>query len=213
MAALTMAAVTAGVAVAGGVAKGISGAKQKRDATRAARQFRRQELNNVQDSRRVSTMGADLAMEANARNAATTTEALRTGGVRGVVGGAAGVVAAGNDNARTIGADLDRQRVGIDREQASDEARMRDMRESRDSQELNALQQQVNAGNEQMWGGIGDMASGIGGFATAGLDAKKALGGNAIEGFGKSSKFLNDFRPPSVFSNYVNPLTKKPLGG
>jgi uncharacterized protein YqfA (UPF0365 family) len=160
--------ILAGTAVVGGIAKAASGAKQKRDATRAARRFRRQELKNVQEGRRVSTLGADLAREEMARATATTTEALQQGGIRGVVGGIGKVQQANIEAGRRIGAGLDVQQVQIDKEIAADEARIRAIQEGRDVQELSAIQQQVNAGQQQMWSGLGDVAAGVGGFAASG---------------------------------------------
>lgn len=157
------------ISVAGGIAKAVSGSKQKRDAKRAARNFRRQELKNYSRERRISTEGAELALEEMQRGTAATTAALSAGGVRGVVGGAGAVQAANNTTARQIGASLDEQQVALDRDIAAEDERIRAIQENRDYQELSAIQGQVNAGNEQMWGGIGDVAQGVGGLANAGV--------------------------------------------
>ncbi len=162
------ATVIAGAAVVAGAAKAISGAKQKRDGKRAARRFKRQKQKNVHEGRRVSTLGADLAIEENARATASTVEALRSGGVRGSAGGAAGVVGANNANARNIGANLDRQQLEIDRAIAADEQRIQAVQEGRDNAELSNIQQQINAGNQQFWSGLGDVAQGVGGITSAG---------------------------------------------
>jgi hypothetical protein len=210
------ATVIAGTALLMGAAKGISGAKQKRDGKRAARRFTRQSLKNTQTNRRVSTMGADLAREENARATASTVDALQAGGIRGAVGGAAGVVGASNNNSRRIGANLDAQQMEIDSAVAADEQRIRAIQEGRDNQELNNIQQQVNAGNQQMWSGIGDAASGISGFAAAGGFEKGGLkgattseqmnnfqmGANASRGFGLAT---------SAFTGApINPITGLP---
>lgn len=207
--------ILAGTAIAGGVAKAASGAKQKRDAKRAARNFRRQELKNVQRNRRISTRGADLAREEMQRGTATSVDALRSGGVRGVVGGTQGVQEANIAGARRIGAGLDEQQVQLDRDIAFDDANIRSMQENRDTQELNAIQQQVNAGNEQMWSGFGDIASGVGGFASAG-----GFGGGKTAGAGltpskplPSQSSLNStfaVNNPVFTGSPINPLTGLP---
>lgn len=174
MAVATTAAIAAGIGVAGGIAKAASGRKMMRDAKRAARNYRRQELKNVNRNRRVSTLGAELAREEAARGTATSVEALRSGGVRGVVGGLGAVQAANNQQSRAIGAGLDEQRVQLDREIAADDARIRAMQEQREQQDLAAIQSQVNAGQQTMYSGIGDIAQAGFGAATLG-----AMGGGA----------------------------------
>lgn len=207
--------ILAGTAIAGGAAKAIGGAKAKRDAKRAARNFRRQELKNVSRNRRISTRGAELAREETQRGTATTVDALRSGGVRGVVGGTQGVQEANNATARRIGANLDEQQVQIEREQAADEARIRQIQENRDNMELGNIQNQMNAANEQMWSGFGDIASGIGGFAAGG-----GFGGGGAAGAGVSasqpipSRSVLDstfaINNPVFMGGGINPVTGLP---
>lgn len=207
------ATIIAGVTAVAGAGKAISGAKQKRDAKRAARRFKRQKLKNVQEGRRISTLGADLAVEEQARATASTVDALSSGGIRGVVGGAANVVAANNRNARAIGAGLDQQQLEIDRAIAADNARIQSIQENRDNQELQNIQSQVNAGNQQMWDGFGDIASGIGGIASS--TSKSASNSGANSARSASSANLNDtfkVTNPVFTGSPINPLTGKPYG-
>lgn len=178
MAVATTAAIAAGVGIAGGIGKAASGRKMMRDAKRAARNYRRQELKNVNENRRISTLGANLAREEAARGTATSVEALRSGGVRGVVGGMGAVQAANNQQARAIGAGLDQQQVQLDREIAADDARIRDMQEQRENQDLAAIQSQVNAGQQTMMSGIGDIAQA--GFGMASLSAGAGAGAAGV---------------------------------
>jgi len=168
MAVATSAAIIGGISAAGGIAKSISGAKRAKAVKEAQSRFQRQELSNVNEGRRISTRGAELAAEQNARGMATSTEALRSGGVRGVVGGMRGVQEAANNNANQIAAGLDQQQVQLDREISQDEQRIRDMKEQRDNAELSAMQQQANTAQQDIWSGIGDVAGAAGGMA-AGL--------------------------------------------
>lgn len=171
MAAATTFLAGAGLAwgTGGSAAKMIGGAKQKRAAQRAARNFRRQELKNVHEGRRISTRGAELAREELARTTATGVEALRSGGIRGVVGGIGALGQATVDQSRQIGSDLDRQQIALDEAIAQDNANIRAIQEQRDNMELNAIQQQVNAGQEQMYSGLGDLAQVGFGAATSGM--------------------------------------------
>lgn len=174
MAAATTLIAGAGLAMSsvGGASKMIGGARQKRAARNAARQFRRQELRNVHEGRRVSTRGAELATEEMARRTVTSMEALRSGGVRGVVGGVGAVNDANIRQSGVIAADLDRQQTLLDRDIAQDDARIQSMQEARDNMELNAIQQQMNAGNEQMYSGFGDIAQTAFAAGTSGIIPK-----------------------------------------
>ena len=182
MAVATSAAIIAGVTAAGGIAKTISGAKRAKAVKMAQARFRRQELSNVNEGRRISTRGADLANEQNARGMATSADALRSGGVRGVVGGMQGVQEAANNNANQIGAGLDQQQVQLDREIAQDESRIRDMQEQRDNSELTAMQQQRDAANQDIWSGVNTIAGAAGGLAAGMGDPTKGLAGNKVQG-------------------------------
>lgn len=182
MALATSAAIIGGISAAGGIAKTISGAKRAKAVKQAQARFRRQELSNVNEGRRISTRGADLANEQNARGMATSADALRSGGVRGVVGGMQSVQEAANNNANQIGAGLDQQQVQLDREVAQDEARIQAMQEQRDNAELQAMQAQANAAQQDIWSGIGDIAGAAGGMAAGMGDPTKGLAGGKVLG-------------------------------
>ncbi|WZE63591.1 virion structural protein [Maribacter phage Panino] len=211
------ATILAGVAIVGGAAKAISGASQKRNGKRAAARFKRQRLKNTQEGRRVSTLGADLAREEQARATASAVDALQSGGIRGSIGGVGDVVQANSEMERRIGVDLDRQQIDIDRAVAADEARIQAIQEGRDTQELNNIQQQVNAGNQQMWSGFGDMAAGAGGLASSGAFS----GGAGSNPAPAQSVTPTSTQMNSAFGSYgsafgsqsvINPLTGKPYG-
>src|SRR6056300_1446580 len=100
-------AVTAGVGLAGGVAQFFSGRKMKREAQSAIDNFEWQDLNNAYENVQISTVGSDLQREEAARRMATTTDALRAGGNRALVGGLGRAQAQNILMNREIGADLD----------------------------------------------------------------------------------------------------------
>jgi hypothetical protein len=182
MAVATSAAIIAGVSAAGGIAKTISGAKRAKAVKMAQARFKRQEMSNVNEGRRISTRGADLANEQNARGMATSADALRSGGVRGVVGGMQGLQEAANNNANQIGAGLDQQQVQLDRDFAQDEVRIQNTKEQRDTAELSTMQQQANAANQDIWSGIGDVAGAVGGMAAGMGDPTRGLAGGKVLG-------------------------------
>lgn len=196
MAVGTTAAILGGAAIAGGAAKSITGAKQAKKARQAARNYQRRELRNVNEGRRISTLGSELAREEAARRNATSLEALRSGGVRGVVGGVGAVNEANIRQSRQIAADLDRQQMALDRDIARDEQRIQQMQEQRERDDLAALQGQVNAGNQQMFSGFGDIASGIGGIATGMTSANPTPNVNPTNPFAETEDFLNNYNNP-----------------
>ena len=165
MAAIT----TAAIGVLGAGYQVYKGAKDAKDAKNALNNYQRQEFNNTAEGLQVSTLGADLQREEQARLAAAQVGALQGAGVRGVFGGL-GRVEAGNQMVnRQIGADLDMQQKQIDQMYAQDQAQIRGMQEQREVADISGLSSQYNAGNQMMWDGIGGMAqAGISGLGAAG---------------------------------------------
>lgn len=156
-----LAGLGAGLNVVGGVSKLISGSKRERRARRALEDYRRQTLTNAYDSVGVSTLGADLQRQENARATASTVDALRSFGTRGL--SQLGNITAQNNNLnRGIAADLDRQRQQINMARAQDDARIRQMQERREEADLAGLGQAMNVGRQDAYSGLGDIASGSG---------------------------------------------------
>lgn len=169
----------AGVGVLGSGYQAIKGAKDARDAKRALDNYERQEFNNVAEGLQVSTLGADLQREEQARLAATQVGALQGAGARGVIGGLGRVEAGNQMTNRQIGADLDAQQKQIDQIRSQDQASIRSMQEAREQQDIAGLSSQYNAGNQMMWNGIGGIAqTGISGLSALGKKKKDDDGGD-----------------------------------
>lgn len=151
---IVMAAIAGGAALA----KGISGAVQASKARKALENFQRQELRNVTEGMRVSTLGAELRTKEAQRRFATSVEALRSGGVRGVIGGLGAQEMLLRDEQATIAAELDRQQVLIEQMRAQDEARIQGMQEERETFDIGRLAGQQAAGRAQLSSAIGDIA-------------------------------------------------------
>lgn len=163
-------AITGGLSVGMGLYQTIKGAKDKRNAANALNNYKRQELNNVQKDRRVSTLGANKKLEQQARLASTQVSALQGGGTRALVGGL-GRVEAGNQNVnQQITADLDQQQKDIDAAIAQDDANIRSMQENREIGDISALSSQYTAGKQDQNTGMGNIIQGAGTL------------GNSIEG-------------------------------
>lgn len=164
----------AGVGLLGSGYQAIKGAKDARDAKNALDNYQRQEFNNIAEGLQVSTLGADLQREEQARLASSQVDALQGMGARGVIGGL-GRVEAGNQMVnRQIAADLDAQQKQIDQIRAQDEANIRSMQEQREMQDIAGLSSQYNAGNQMMWQGIGGIAQT--GISALGYSAKQNEG-------------------------------------
>ena len=184
----------AGVGLLGSGYQAIKGAKDAKDAQRALENYERQELTNTAEGLQVSTLGADLQREEQARLAATQVGALQGAGARGVIGGLGRVEAGNQQMNRQIGAELDAQQKQIDQMRAQDQANIRSMQEQREQQDVAALSSQYNAGNQMMW-------QGIGGVAQTGMAGLGAIG-KANEATKAADKFknMNKTFDPSVYT-------------
>jgi len=208
MAAATTAIAAAGAAVgvAGGIKKMIGAGKRKRETKRAIRKFNRerQKITNAQEGRTISTRGARVALDEQARLAATSLDTLASGGIRGVVGG---VGAVGNQNrnvANQVGANLDQQQVALDRDVAiGEETRMR-MQEARDSQEQQLLYGELNAAQQDQASGLGDIAGSAFGAANimGNVDAAEAYGNAGVNQTPYVSKLRQSNQPVKLGGGY-----------
>lgn len=151
---IVMAAVAGGAALA----KGIAGAVQASKARKALENFQRQELKNITEGMRVSTLGAELQTQEAQRRFATSVDALRSGGVRGVVGGLGQQEQLQQSQQQQIAAGLDQQQRQIEMMRAQDEARIQGMQEQRETFDIGRLAGQQAAGRAQLSSAIGDIA-------------------------------------------------------
>lgn len=147
-------AASGGLGMGMGIYNTIQGAKQASDAEDALNKYKRQELKNIAEGLQVSTMGADLQREEQARLASGQIGAAREAGTRGMIG-SLGRIEAGNQRVnQQIGADLDMQQKQIDQMRAQDEANLRNMQENRENQDISALSSQYNAGKQGQADGL-----------------------------------------------------------
>lgn len=192
MAAFTTIAVAAGAALtaAGGASNAIKGAKRAKDAQKALDNFKRQELKNVTEGMRVSTYGAELQTQEAQRRFATSVDALRSGGVRGLVGGLGQQEQLQQVQQQQIAADLDKQQVNIDQMAAQDEQRIQGMQEQRESSAIAGLGSEIAAGRAQQTQGFSSIAQAGTSLLSAGLGAAgdgAAAGSEAITNAGSSA--------------------------
>lgn len=160
---MALPAVLMGISAAASLAQTISGISRRSKAKRALQDFERQELKNIANQLKVSTLGAELQSQEAQRRFATSVESLRSAGVRGVVGGLPAIEAQQQKLQRQIAADLDRQQKQIDMVRAQDEARIRQIQEQRESMEIAGLGSEMAAGSRELQVGL----SGLGQTALA----------------------------------------------
>ena len=184
----------AATGIAGGISKFFEGRKMQKWAQDKIEHFQWQDLENVYKNNQVSTLGADLQREENARTSSTAVDALREGGNRALVGGLGRIVANNNMVNRQIGANLDEQQKTIDMAKSSDDARIRDMVETRQSNELQGYGQMMNVGMGMKYGGIGDVVNGLGSAASTFNTTKAMMSGGAQAG-GQSMGAMESLTP------------------
>ena len=182
----------------GSIAQAISGASRTSKAKRALENYQRQELRNITEGMRVSTLGAELQTQEAQRRFSTSVEALRSGGVRGLVGGLQGQERAMQDFQRKIAADLDRQAREIGLLGAQDQARIRAMQEQRESAEIAGLGAEVAAGRQLT-------QAGIKGLMDTGLSASMMASDGVFDGLGKgkgSDQLFTDVEEKYGFGSF-----------
>ena len=192
MAIATGTAILAGAALtaAGSAGNMIKGAKRAKDAQKALNNFKRQELKNVTEGMRVSTMGAELQTQEAQRRFATSVDALRSGGVRGLVGGLGQQEQLQQSQQQKIGAGLDQQQQQIDKFAREDQQRIREIQEKRESGAIAGLGQEIAAGKDQQQQGIAGIAEAGMSVLTAGLNGQ--LGG-ATDGVAQAQKAATNY--------------------
>jgi len=161
------------VAVVGGLATTIIGAKQKSDANKAIEDYNRQQLKTVTEDIGVSTLGSKLQREELARATASGIAALQSGGARSVTGGIGRLEQINKLQGREIGAGLDAQQKEIDKLIARDKARVQLLKEQRERADLAGLGQQLAVGEQNIFKGISGAVQGISSFANI-REANKA---------------------------------------
>jgi len=182
----------------------ISGLSRKNKAQKALKNFKRQELNNITEGMRVSTLGAEMQTREAQRRFSTSVDALRSGGVRALVGGLGKQEQLQQAQQQMISADLDRQQQQIDVMRAQDEARIRNMIEARESSAIAGLGREISEGRNQAQQG----AFGLAQTAFAGAAAQKAglfgEGGSGGSGGLGVSKVLGGSGADPSFSTVAN---------
>lgn len=203
-----IAAIGLGVSAASSVAQAVSGASRANRAKKALENFQRQELRNVTEGMRVSTLGAELQTQEAQRRFATSVEALRSGGVRGLVGGLGTVEQQQQAQQQQIAAGLDIQQQQIEQARAQDLANIRTMQEQRESAQIAGLGAEIAAGRQQVNAGITSLGQVGIAAASAGIGApsqQPPAGGPNLTGLMQASA-----QAPNILQQGITPLSFAP---
>jgi len=153
-------AIIGGAGLAMSAYQTIDGANQAKKAQRQLNDYERQELDNAFKDIEISTLGADLLREENARTSANMVDAAQQGGSRSIIGAVPKIVGATNQINQQAARMIDDQNINREFAIAGDNARIEGITENRDMQNIGALGSQVNAGRQDMMNGImGGMSS------------------------------------------------------
>ena len=179
-------AVATGVIGGGvGLAKFFEGRAMQKRAQNNIDNFKWDDLTNSYKNLRVSTLGSDLQTEQANINTASTTQALRAGGTRALVGGLGRQQALNNTLNKEIAAGLDKQQTNIDFAAAGQDVKNQVMMEQRQSDELAGYGAMLGAGQKMKFGGMTDMLNTAGylGQTESGEGIDKGIGEGISKGF------------------------------
>jgi hypothetical protein len=162
MAALTTTALV-GLGMAGlGTYQAIEAKKRQQRAQSELDSYERQNLTNAYEDMPISTRGIDYMRNENAGNTANYVSALRSGGVRSIVGGIDKVAANQNDVNANVANYLDSAYNNRNQMIAGDKVRIQGIQEARDMQNIGALNSQVQSGRQdfgtELWAQQADLA-------------------------------------------------------
>lgn len=192
MAAVTSAVLGAAGLVMGGV-KAYDGSKRASNAKNELNSYERESLDNAFKEIKISTLGADLLREENAKTSAGLTYASQLSGARGIMTNIPKIISGTHQINQEAAKLLDDQQMRREYAIAGDNARIEGMLENRDIANIGALSSQIDAGNQDMYEGI------MGGLSVAG----------SINNYSDGFSGKNDTSKTTSFK--VNPSILKPL--
>lgn len=154
--------------------------KGKERARRASREldaYQRQDLQNVYADLQVPTEGFDLRRQQIQQTVANQTESLSRAGARGLIGGLPQAQAYSEEAFTRLGADINQSMFRIQELIAQDEARIRDLQERREQQDIAGLGAEIQAGRQQAAAGRQQAIGALSQFAGQTVGALTGPGG------------------------------------
>jgi len=175
----------------GGAINGFSQIKQGKAMERAGQEgidnFEWQELTNPYKDLAPSTAGAEMRLDESARTTATSVEALRGAGARGIIGGVGKVGAQSAVVARDVAAGIDEQQKALDMAAAGQDINNQAIIEKRQQDELAGYGNMLDVGRDLRAQGGASLVAAAGALDNV---AMTALTG----GFGGEKGILGAFK-------------------
>jgi len=131
-----------------------SASKQRKRTLNDLNNLKVPSLDNAFKDIQISTLGSDLLRQEGQRTSANLIDAVRSGGVRSVMSGIPQIVDANNAINNQAALLLDNQATKRDYAIAQDNARIRNINESRYQGELQGLGNRLNVANQNIWNGL-----------------------------------------------------------
>lgn len=186
------AAITGGI----GITQAIGAGKEAKRAKEAIDNYQRQTLTNPYSGMQVSTLGADRMREDLSRTVATMTEQAALGGIKGVASLAPNIVQQQNAQEAQIAANLDEQEKQRQQMIAQGNARVQQMTEQRENNDLLGLGQQLSVAQQ-------NQANGFNTVAQAGAGAMAAASAGLFDGLQFGGKNPSTIKVPGVNMNPI----------
>jgi len=192
-------------AAIGGAVSGFGKIKEGKAMMRAGQQgidnFQWDDITNPYKEMTASTVGADIQREESARGTATAVNALRSAGVRGVVGGMGQVQQAANKVNQGIAADVDKATKDIQMKAAGQDVNNAAIQERRQQEELAGYGKQLDVGMDMKGQGMGDLVAAAGAVDSF---AMSAMTGGMGGGKGLLGAMGTGGSPPPNFMGELN---------
>ena len=157
-AATTIALSAAAVGVAAGGAQAIGGAVRAKRAKKDLDNYQRQEVTDLSEGLRISTLGGETQIEGAEQTQATQVDALQAGGARTVLGGIQAVGAQKLAVEQSVAAGFDQKMATLSQQKYGEKVRQFGVVESRQNQEIAGMANELQAGRAAIQQGLGTIA-------------------------------------------------------
>jgi len=176
-----IAAATAAVSIGKAIHDTSAGNRQAKKAERDIKNYQRQEPSNVYSGLSMPTASYELQRTGIMQSQAEAINALSQAGARGAIGGSPKVMSTTMGYVGDLSARLEEAKFRIDQLKASDEARIQQMRETREQEDLAGLGAQAAYGRSLASAGTNQLVSTGASIAELSMDTEwgnKKLWGN-----------------------------------
>ncbi|MCH1473421.1 MAG: hypothetical protein L7V85_05870 [Bacteroidia bacterium] len=154
----TAIALAAGVGAVAGGAQAIGGAVRAKRARKDMDNYQRQEVTDLAQGLRISTLGGETQIEGAEQTQATQVDALQAGGARTVLGGIQAVGAQKLAVEQAVAAGFDQKMATLSQQKYGEKVRQFGVVEGRQNQEIAGMANELQAGRAAIQQGLGTIA-------------------------------------------------------